>query len=426
MLLNRIPFLFYKFSASLLSFLVINAAHGQVNGCTDPLANNYNAAATVNDGSCTYNTTNYTPPVKVDPIDDILVESSGLQMAGNYLWTFNDSQGSPAIYCIDTVTNTLLQTVTLSGATNIDWEDIAFDGTFFYIGDFGNNDSGARTDLKIYKFPFSAIPDYHVNSNAVIPSAQIKTISFSYSDQPQPPSPSASNQTKYDCEAMIVDGGKIHLFTKNWIDLTSTHYVINTTLPGDYILDPLETLATGFLVTAADKAPGQSTIALFGYQNSGTGSHFMELLTGYRDGFYFNGNKRKINLPDATVMGQGEGVTFRSSTYGYISNEKFVRSIGPFVITVEQKLRAFDIGSFVSPVASVTYTFIGNGNWDNPANWSNNTEPPSSITAGSEIIIDPVMGGTCILNIPYTLSSDATITVNSNKEFIIQDKLSIL
>ena len=27
----------------------------QVSGCTDPAANNYNATAVVNDGSCTYN-----------------------------------------------------------------------------------------------------------------------------------------------------------------------------------------------------------------------------------------------------------------------------------------------------------------------------------------------------------------------------------
>ncbi|MBK9638110.1 MAG: hypothetical protein IPO63_09940 [Bacteroidetes bacterium] len=29
----------------------------QVSGCTDPQANNYNNAATINNGSCTYNAT---------------------------------------------------------------------------------------------------------------------------------------------------------------------------------------------------------------------------------------------------------------------------------------------------------------------------------------------------------------------------------
>ena len=401
-------------------------AYAQVSGCTDLLANNYNAAATINDGSCTYNATNYTPSVKVDPIDNILIESSGLQMAGNFLWSFNDGGGAAAIYRIDTLTNAVLQTVTLSGATNVDWEDIAFDGNYFYIGDFGNNANGARTDLKIYKFLFSDIPDYTANSNATISSADIEIINFSYADQPQPPVATSANNTKYDCEAMVVDGGRIHLFTKNWINLNSTHYIINTTLPGTYVLDPLETLNTGFLVTAADKAPGQTTIALLGYQNSGTGSHFLELLTGYHDGYYFNGNKRQINLPDATVMGQSEGIGFRNSTYGYISNEKFVRSVGPFTISVEQKLRSFNIKNFITPGISVIYTFTGDGNWNNSSNWSNNKVPPSTVTAGSQIIINPVSGGACILNVPYTLSSDATLTVNINKKFIILDSLSVL
>ena len=415
------------YSFSLLFFIFFNAftAHSQVYGCTDPLANNYNSLATVNDGKCAYNLTSYTPIIKVDPINNILVESSGLQMAGNYLWSFNDGGGAAAIYRIDTLTNTILQTVNLTGTTNVDWEDIAFDGKYFYIGDFGNNGYGARRDLKIYKFPFSAIPDFTITPNAFIPAAQIDSLTFRYSDQPQPPDTTSANYTKYDCESMLIDGGKIHLFSKNWIDLTTTHYIINSTLPGNYVLDPVETLPTGFLVTAADKAPGQSTIVLLGYQNSGTGNHFLEILTGYHDGYYFNGNKRLINLPNAAVMGQSEGITFRSSTYGYISNEKFVRGISPFIITVNQKLRSFDIKSFISPVAATVYKFTGNGNWDDSTNWSNNKMPPSTITAGSQIIIDPQIGGVCILNIAYTLSSDSIFTVNTGKKFLVLGNLSV-
>ncbi|MDQ6764177.1 MAG: hypothetical protein M3015_16330, partial [Bacteroidota bacterium] len=410
----------YSFSLLFFIFFKINTVHAQVYGCTDPLANNYNSSATVNDGKCAYNPTSYTPTIKVDPISNVLIESSGLQMAGNYLWSFNDGGGAAAIYRIDTLTNAILQTVNLSGATNVDWEDIAFDGTYFYIGDFGNNASGARTDLKIYKFPFSAIPDFTSNPVASIPSAQIGILSFIYNDQQQPPVAASFDSTDYDCEAMLVDGGKIHLFTKNWLSLTTRHYIINTTLPGNYLLDPVETLSTGFLVTAADKAPGHSTIALLGYQNSGFGSHFLELLTGYADGYYFNGNKRTINLPNASIMGQSEGLTFRDSTYGYISNEKFVRSFAGFTITVNQKLRSFDIKPFISSVSSTVYKFIGNGNWNVSSNWLNNNMPPSTITAGSQIIIDPVTGGGCILNIPYTLSSDSIFTVNQGKEFLIQ------
>jgi hypothetical protein len=426
MLQKKIRFLF---TAYLLIGMIIlsisNKLYGQVYGCKDPLANNYNSLATVNDGSCNYSTTLYTPPIKADPINGILTETSGLQMAGNFLWSFNDGGGAAAIYRIDTLTNALLQTVILSGVTNIDWEDIAFDGTNLYIGDIGNNVNGARADLKIYKFPLSAIPDYVNNPIATIPANQIAILNYSYSDQPIPLVAASINNTKFDCAAMIVDGGKIHLFTKNWIELTTTHYEINGLTAGTYVATPLETLATNYLVTAADKAYSQKTVALMGYKPTGTAVHYLHLLTDFNGGNYFNGNKRQIELPDVSIMGQAEGLCFRTATYGYISNEKFARTVFPgFDLTVNQKLRSFDIANFVSTAAPI-YIFNGNGNWDVTANWINNMAPPAAIGTGSEIIIDPVPGGQCILNIPYTLSAGAKLSVNTEKAFVVQGNLIV-
>ncbi|MEJ7677164.1 MAG: hypothetical protein WKG06_04685 [Segetibacter sp.] len=53
-------------------------------------------------------------------------------------------------------------------------------------------------------------------------------------------------------------------------------------------------------------------------------------------------------MPNATEMGQAEGITFRNDSYGYISNERVVKTFGPVTITVDQKLHSFNIGSFVS------------------------------------------------------------------------------
>lgn len=342
------PFVFSSiFFAVLFKGLL---SYSQVSGCTDPYANNYNAAATVNDGSCTYNTTTYTPPIKVDPISDSLKESSGVLWAGNSLWSFNDGGNPAAIYRIDTASRAVLQTVYLGGATNVDWEDMRFDGEFFYVGDFGNNANGARTDLKIYKFPLSAIPDYKITNEVTVPATLIQIINFTYEDQPQPPVPTtAANRTKYDCEAMIIEGGKIHLFSKNWVDNSSTHYVINSLLPGTYVATVIETLATNYVVTSADKVPGQSIVALLGYQASGFGNHYMHLLSDYTGDKYFNGNKRRLDLPNATQMGQAEGISFREGTYGYITNERF----SVFTLTVNQKLRSFNIGGYV-PVSATT------------------------------------------------------------------------
>ncbi len=314
-------------------------SYSQVSGCKDPMANNYNSAATISDGSCTYNITTYTPPIIADSLNAVLIETSGLQMAGNFLWSFNDGGGAAAIYRIDTLTSNLLQTVNLGGATNSDWEDIAFDGTNFYIGDFGNNKNGLRNDFKIYKFALKAIPDYNANPVVTIPSNQIEVINFAYSDQVLPPVDTGANHTKFDCDAMIIDNGQIQLFTKNWIDTITTHYVINGLVAGSYTATPVDTLATHYLITAADKAPGQNIVALLGHDITGFGIHHIQLLSDYSGGKYFNGNKRKIDLPNATVMGQAEGLAFRNAMYGYISNER--------IPTVKQKLRSFNISNFV-------------------------------------------------------------------------------
>jgi len=137
---------------------------------------------------------------------------------------------------------------------------------------------------------------------------------------------------------MIVDGGNIHLFSKNRIDLTTTHYVINGVAPGTYSATRAETLAAGYLVTDADKAPGLNVIALLGYQTTGFGNHFMQLLSDFNGSLYFNGNKRRIDLPTALDMGQAEGITFRNGSYGYVSNERVTNGF----ITVNQKLRSFN------------------------------------------------------------------------------------
>ena len=73
----------------------------------------------------------------------------------------------------------------------------------------------------------------------------------------------------------------------------------------------------------------------------------------------------------------------------------------------------------------VTYTFIGNGNWNVASNWSNNTIPPDTLSAGNEIIINTQGGGQCILNVSYTVSHGAKLTVMSGKNFVIQGNLTL-
>ncbi len=72
-----------------------------------------------------------------------------------------------------------------------------------------------------------------------------------------------------------------------------------------------------------------------------------------------------------------------------------------------------------------TYTFTGNGNWNEAINWLNNTKPPALLPAGSKIIIDPDAAGECLLNVVQSISAGGSIEVAAGKKFSIIGKLVI-
>ena len=74
----------------------------------------------------------------------------------------------------------------------------------------------------------------------------------------------------------------------------------------------------------------------------------------------------------------------------------------------------------------VTYIFTGNGNWNIAANWNNNAIPPAVLSDGSEIIINPIAGGKCVLNIPYTINPGAVLTVRPGKQFEVGANLTFV
>ena len=75
--------------------------------------------------------------------------------------------------------------------------------------------------------------------------------------------------------------------------------------------------------------------------------------------------------------------------------------------------------------STIIYSFTGDGNWDVAANWSNNTIPPALLPAFSEIVIDPIVNGKCVLNISQTISKNAIITVRTGKKMIVPGALTI-
>lgn len=85
-------------------------------------------------------------------------------------------------------------------------------------------------------------------------------------------------------------------------------------------------------------------------------------------------------------------------------------------------LTNFDNRAFIVTSQTVVYTFIntygstpGDGNWNNPLNWTNTTVPPSIITAGMEVIINPV-SGECNFSGPLNILPGGKLTIAPGKK----------
>lgn len=294
----------------------------QTSGCTDPLATNYNSLNTINDGSCIYATASVTP-VSSWVLPPAMIETSGLIMWDHKIWTHNDDKDI-SIYAVDPGNVNNYQGYPLSATINNDWEEISQDSDYVYVGDFGNNTNGNRTDLKILRIDKKSI---------LLNNMIIDTIQFSYSLQTNF-NPTGSNNTDFDCEAFIVSKDSIYLFTKQWLSQKSSIYVLPKK-KGTYIANYRATYDVQGLITGATYIESKKIIVLSGYNK--TVQPFLYLLYDFNDFHFFNGNKRKIslNLP----FHQVEGITTDDGLTYYISNENFAHP----PITVSQKLHEIDM-----------------------------------------------------------------------------------
>ncbi len=305
---KRKNFEYLDFSFSIFLFCLVCGPSFSLTaqtGCTDDQAFNFDPDALANDGSCVYPFTEFDLPVLTD-LSALLVESSGLEWINGNLYTHIDD-GPPRLYKIDPTTGTVLGIITLlGGAENIDWEDITESETHVFVGDFGNN-SGNRTDLKIYRFDKSDLS----GSNALV-----ETIEFTFADQTE--FDHNNNAHNFDCEAMFFADDSLHLFSKNWLDGQTKHYVLSVE-PGVQEAQVKEVFNATGLVTAADIG-AEGVISLLGRTESGT--LFCWLLFDYPAGDIFAGHKRKIFLKKEEDKGQIEGMVFTGEGKAYISSEE--------------------------------------------------------------------------------------------------------
>ena len=239
-------------------------------------------------------------------LSDSLKENSGLSFRNGKLYTINDGGNSSEIFEIEKSSGKVLKTIK-TGLKNIDWEAIASDSLYFYTGDFGNN-AGTRKDLKIYKIPYD-------NNSAA------QEIPFFYPEQQDFSRKVINND--FDAEAMIVLNGKIHVFTKEWVSKSTTHYVVNPELADNQAAEKTETFRIGFVVTDAAYFDGK--LFLIGYTKNT--EVFLSVFNESEPGVFFSQLPKKYYLGSSLVIGQIEGIAVDESGI-YISGEEFRTPLG--------------------------------------------------------------------------------------------------
>lgn len=266
------------------------------------------------------------PTVTLAPVYSVqlpaeLLETSGITRFQQGLVTHNDNSDEQ-LYVVDTLNGAILQTYSMNGTSNFDWEEITQDSLYLYIGDFGNN-AGSRTDLHILRIEKSSL---------IEGTPAIDTIAFAYEDQIDF-TPSNQN-TAFDCEAFIAGTDSLFLFTKNWNNLSTVCYSVPK-IPGSYLAQRKDSSAVNGLITGATYLPNKRLIILSGY--SSLLQPFMYLLFDFEGTNFFSSFQQKIN--PSLNFHQIEGVATTNGIDVYLTNEYFSQSI----ITTQQKLHKFDL-----------------------------------------------------------------------------------
>jgi hypothetical protein len=133
-----------------------------------------------------------------------LSEISGLEkISDSLLIAINDGGNEPFLFVLD-LSGQIMRKIRVSNAKNIDWEALAVDENFLYIGDFGNN-MNERKDLCIYRVDRNDI--------ATLNEVTAEKMSISYKEQKEfPPN---DYERYFDAEAMTYFEGQLWIFTKN-------------------------------------------------------------------------------------------------------------------------------------------------------------------------------------------------------------------
>lgn len=234
-----------------------------------------------------------------------ITESSGLEIADepNTFFTHSDhGNGSATLYKINQ-SGKLLKTYSVSGASLVDWEDLARDESGnLYIADTGNN-SGNRSELKIYKT--------NVNNPS---SAQTITLNYETRDAVETKGKKGKGKAKtaknFNSEAIFWHNGNLYLVTKASGGNGEAHLFQVSDSPGSHTAKLIGSKEIGYKVTSADISPSGDKLVLMSL-----GKLHVFNISGAD---YFKGNAQTINLGN---VGQTEGMVFTDNNNIVFCNE---------------------------------------------------------------------------------------------------------
>ena len=250
-------------------------------------------------------------PPKTIRLPQQLTEASGLAIQdGTFTW-HNDSGDGPYLYRTDHTEQIIGRDTLAAGAA--DYEDLTRDPQGnFYVGDFGNN-AGRNARQTIYKF--------HPERK------RTDTITFTY---PYQKGKGRDQPGNYDCEAVVYQGGYLHLFTKDQLfgkgQFYTKHYRVPAQ-PGNYEAELIDSLyLPRRVVTAAavDSIRGELVLTaynfkmLLGLWPSGAAS--LITITDYPAGRFLRGKVRRRNL-SWCIPTQFEAVDFYDERWLYVASE---------------------------------------------------------------------------------------------------------
>ncbi len=194
---------------------------------------------------------------------DAIKEASGIaasRRVNDVWWVHNDSGDTARVFAINTAGQTLGE-YALSGATAIDWEDIAAGPgptagvSYLYVGDIGDN-SASRTSVQVYR-----VPEPLVNPASPLSTPQtltdVVTIDLKYPDG------------AHDAEGLFVDPTTrdVYVVTKDLVGGVAGVYRAPAPVAGTSTMSKVATVSLGTFqgVTGADITPAGDVIALRTY-----------------------------------------------------------------------------------------------------------------------------------------------------------------